>query len=49
MTFSDAYAGGRKQFGKALKRSSKAIQFKLADMAMRVSASRGAAHAAAAA
>jgi alkylation response protein AidB-like acyl-CoA dehydrogenase len=43
-----AYAGERKQFGKAIKEF-EAIQFKLADMAMRVSASRALLHAAAAA
>ena len=43
-----AYAGDRKQFGKAIKEF-EAIQFKLADMAPRVSASRALLHAAAAA
>jgi alkylation response protein AidB-like acyl-CoA dehydrogenase len=43
-----AYAAERKQFGKAIKEF-EAIQFKLADMAMRVSASRALLHAAAAA
>jgi alkylation response protein AidB-like acyl-CoA dehydrogenase len=43
-----AYAGERKQFGKAIKEF-EAIQFKLADMAMRVAASRALLHAAAAA
>jgi alkylation response protein AidB-like acyl-CoA dehydrogenase len=43
-----AYAGERKQFGKAIKEF-EAIQFKLADMAMKVSASRALLHAAAAA
>ena len=42
------YAGERKQFGKAIKEF-EAIQFKLADMAMRVAASRALLHAAAAA
>ncbi|HMI48649.1 MAG TPA: acyl-CoA dehydrogenase family protein, partial [Gemmatimonadaceae bacterium] len=42
------YAGERKQFGKPIKEF-EAIQFKLADMAMRVSASRALLHAAAAA
>jgi alkylation response protein AidB-like acyl-CoA dehydrogenase len=42
------YAAERKQFGKAIKEF-QAIQFKLADMAMRVSASRALLHAAAAA
>ena len=42
------YAGDRKQFGKAIKEF-EAIQFKLADMATRVSASRALLHAAAAA
>jgi alkylation response protein AidB-like acyl-CoA dehydrogenase len=42
------YAAERKQFGKAIKEF-EAIQFKLADMAMRVSASRALLHAAAAA
>ncbi len=39
-----AYAGERKQFGKAL-RDLQAIQFKLADMALRVTASRAMLHA----
>ncbi|HEX9085841.1 MAG TPA: acyl-CoA dehydrogenase family protein [Gemmatimonadaceae bacterium] len=43
-----AYAGERKQFGKAIKEF-EAIQFKLADMAMRVAGSRALLHAAAAA
>ncbi len=43
-----AYAAERKQFGKAIKEF-EAIQFKLADMAMRVAASRALLHAAAAA
>jgi len=43
-----AYAGERKQFGKSLKEF-EAIQFKLADMAMRVAGSRALLHAAAAA
>jgi alkylation response protein AidB-like acyl-CoA dehydrogenase len=43
-----AYAAERKQFGKSLKEF-EAIQFKLADMAMRVAASRALLHAAAAA
>jgi alkylation response protein AidB-like acyl-CoA dehydrogenase len=43
-----AYAAERRQFGKAIKEF-EAIQFKLADMAMRVSASRALLHAAAAA
>ena len=43
-----AYAAERKQFGKAI-REFQAIQFKLADMAMRVAASRTLLHAAAAA
>ncbi|MFL5468555.1 MAG: acyl-CoA dehydrogenase family protein [Gemmatimonadaceae bacterium] len=42
------YAAERKQFGKAIKEF-EAIQFKLADMAMRVAASRALLHAAAAA
>jgi len=42
------YAGERKQFGKAIKEF-EAIQFKLADMAMRVAGSRALLHAAAAA
>jgi alkylation response protein AidB-like acyl-CoA dehydrogenase len=42
------YAGERKQFGKSLKEF-EAIQFKLADMAMRVAGSRALLHAAAAA
>jgi alkylation response protein AidB-like acyl-CoA dehydrogenase len=42
------YAGDRKQFGKAIKEF-EAIQFKLADMTTRVSASRALLHAAAAA
>ncbi|HET9636854.1 MAG TPA: acyl-CoA dehydrogenase family protein [Gemmatimonadaceae bacterium] len=42
------YAGERKQFGKSLKEF-EAIQFKLADMAMRVTGSRALLHAAAAA
>ena len=43
-----AYAAERKQFGKAIKEF-EAIQFKLADMAMRVAGSRALLHAAAAA
>ncbi|MFN2635716.1 MAG: acyl-CoA dehydrogenase family protein [Gemmatimonadaceae bacterium] len=43
-----AYAAERRQFGKAIKEF-EAIQFKLADMAMRVAASRALLHAAAAA
>jgi len=43
-----AYAGERKQFGKPIKEF-EAIQFKLADMAMRVAGSRALLHAAAAA
>ena len=43
-----AYAGERRQFGKSLKEF-EAIQFKLADMAMRVAGSRALLHAAAAA
>jgi alkylation response protein AidB-like acyl-CoA dehydrogenase len=48
LEYSVKYAGERKQFGKAIKEF-EAIQFKLADMAMRVSASRALLHAAAAA
>ena len=48
LEYSVAYAGERKQFGKAIKEF-EAIQFKLADMAMRVAGSRALLHAAAAA
>jgi alkylation response protein AidB-like acyl-CoA dehydrogenase len=48
LEYSVAYAGERKQFGKSLKEF-EAIQFKLADMAMRVAGSRALLHAAAAA
>jgi alkylation response protein AidB-like acyl-CoA dehydrogenase len=48
LEYSVKYAGDRKQFGKAIKEF-EAIQFKLADMATRVSASRALLHAAAAA
>ncbi|HEY0528490.1 MAG TPA: acyl-CoA dehydrogenase family protein [Gemmatimonadaceae bacterium] len=48
LEYSVKYAGDRRQFGKAIKEF-EAIQFKLADMATRVSASRALLHAAAAA
>jgi alkylation response protein AidB-like acyl-CoA dehydrogenase len=48
LEYSVKYAADRKQFGKAIKEF-EAIQFKLADMATRVSASRALLHAAAAA